>query len=243
VCTSYWTLACLFAMASVDVSAQDIIKVSRPAWDGLSSAERASIQSTKIVEARDVGTYGTIVDNQGVDESTPGTTSGAALGAAMGRAAYIDHAFKPNNDYSAKNQVGATILGAIIGSTLDKPAVQRFHFLYAVKLADGEIKFLDTVQGNAFRHPAGLCVSVPDLAQLPQSVCNYTAADLRRAYLPADVIPAASTHEAVKLPLAASASVADRAVTPGGVVTCKLGNLQPISTTAEKCNAIGGTVL
>jgi hypothetical protein len=231
-------------LASIGASADEVIKVSRASWNGLSQSERAIIQSTKIVEARDVGTYGTIADTQGIDESTPGTTSSAAFGAAIGQAAYIDHAFKPNNNYSAKNQVGATILGAVIGSAFDKPAVRQYHFRYAVRLADGEIRFLDSVQGNAFRFPAGLCVSVPDLAQLPQSVCNYTTADLRHAYLPLAVPPASSDRSGDSGSRSPDPSTAQsNANGSEAIVTCKLGNLQPVSTTAEKCKAIGGNVL
>jgi outer membrane lipoprotein SlyB len=240
------TALCLICTSGA--TADEIIKVSRSAWEGLNESERASIQSTKIVEIRDTGTYGTIVDNQGVDESTPGTNAGANIGAAMGQAAYIDRAFKPGNNYSAKNQVGAAILGAMVGAALDKPAIQQFHFRYAVKLADGEIRFVDSVQSNAFRHPGGLCVSIPDLFQLPQSVCNFATADLKRAYLSPAGMTMHSEEVASKAPAplaGATQRVPDSQSSPAGLSTvmCKLGNLSPVQTTADKCVSIGGTAI
>jgi hypothetical protein len=218
---------------------EELLKVSRTAWEGLSADERTSIQAGRLVDVRDAGTFGLVTDNQGVNESTPGTTAGAAVGGSLAEAAYIDHAFKPGNNYSAKNQLAVGILGAIVGSTLDKPAVQQFHFRYAVKLENGELKTLDSVQPSPFRHPVGLCVSVPDLAQLPQGLCTNTAADLRRIYVAGAPTTTSSITGAQQ---GANPGVVSTAPAPGAVM-CKLGNLAPVSTSEAKCKAIGGEVL
>jgi hypothetical protein len=243
--------AMLFALAisTSQCQADELLRISRASWNGLSGQEQAAIQSTHVVEIRESSSYGIIVDNQGINESTPGTSSGAALGSAVAQATYIDRAFKPGNNYSAKNQLGVAILGAMLGSALDKPAVQQYHFRYAVKTPSGEIQFLDSVQGSAFRLPAGLCVSVPDLTQISQGVCDWSAADLRRQFLPMAVVPE-PTRTSVVAPEAApstsaspSPSSAPVAAPPPTSVICKLGNLPPINTSAEKCKSIGGEIL
>lgn len=215
---------------------QDLLRVSAVAWRALTPQERAAVQQARVVEIREAGTYGIIVDIQGVNESTPGTTGGASLGAAFAEASYFDRALQPGNSYSAKTQLGVTLLGALAGSALDTRPVPRFHFRYAVKLADGEIRMVDSVQADAFRLPTGMCVSLPDLAQIGQSVCTQSADDLRRLYVGArDAAPA------VWLPTAPpTKSEVAPASLPAGRVSCRLGSLPAVQTTPEKCSSIGG---
>lgn len=215
---------------------QDLLRVSAVAWRSLTPEERAAVQRVRVVEIREAGTYGVIVDTQGVDESTPGTTGGAALGAAFAEASYIDRALQPGNSYSAKTQLGVTLLGALAGSALDSRPVPRFHLRYAVKLADGEIRMVDAMQADAFRLPTGMCVSLPDLAQIGQSACTHSADDLRRLYVGTqDAAPAAS----LLTPLPTESRVAPASL-PLGRVSCRLGSLPPVQTTPEKCSSIGG---
>jgi outer membrane lipoprotein SlyB len=215
--------------------AQDMLKVSRTAWQALSNEERAAIQATRLVDVRDPGTFGVVADNQGIDESTPGTTGGAALGGAVAQAAYIDRAFKPGNNYFAKNQLAVGILGAIIGSSLDKAPVQQFHFRYAIKVESGDFQTIDAVQASPFRHPVGLCVSLPELIQQPQGLCTNTGADLRRLYASL----AAVQSQAINAPQGTNAGGTSTMPSPAPVM-CKLGNLAPVPTTEAKCKAIGG---
>lgn len=224
---------------------QEMLRVSKSAWSSLSPTEQAAIQARRVVEVREPNTYGVIIDNQGVNESTPGTRSGSTIGSAIAEAAYIDRALKPGNNYSAKNQVAASLLGAIVGSTLDKPPVQQFHFRYAIQRGDGEVQFLDSIQSSAFRLPSGLCVSIPEVVQLSQAVCNATAADLRREHMPLGAQGGASArpNENISGNELSTSSTRDAAPMPASVVSCKLGNLQPITTTTDKCRSIGGTIL
>jgi hypothetical protein len=210
-----------------------MLQVSRVAWQGLSDEERAIIQQSNVVEIKEPGTFGTIIDTQGVDESTPGTTGGAVLGGAIAEASYIDRAFKPGNNYSAKNQLGVTILGAMLGSALDKPAVQQYHFRYALKLSNGEIQSFDSVQASAFRHPTGLCLSIPDLSPISQSICTQTTEDLRRAFTPVSAGTSPTAGATTLQPVKNVQSEPPH-------VTCRLGNLAPVVTSTEKCLAIGG---
>jgi hypothetical protein len=230
-----WRTAFFFALVSGCglCDAAPMLQVSRGAWQGLSDEERAVIQRDHVVEINEPGTFGVIIDTQGVDESTPGTTGGAALGGAIAEASYIDRAFKPGNNYSAKNQLGITILGAMLGSTLDKPAVQQYHFRYALKLSNGEIQSFDSVQASAFRHPTGLCLSIPDLSPISQGICTQTSEDLRRVLILASVGIPATLGTPIGQPAANAQAGASQ-------VICRLGNLAPVTTTAEKCSIIGG---
>ena len=116
--------------------------------------------------------YGTVIDNQGIDQSSPGTTGGAMVGSALGSAAYIDRAFRPGNNYSAVAQVGAGLLGALLGAQLDRRPVSQYHFRYALRQRDGEIVSSDSVQQDAFRHPIGMCLRIADLQPVSQSLCG-----------------------------------------------------------------------
>lgn len=225
-------------LISMPAWCQQTIKILQPAWSALSAEERATIQKNHVVDLRDPAGYALIIDNQGVNESTPGTNGGAILGGAVANAAYIDRAFKPGNNYSATSQLAVGLLGAVIGASLDKQAVQQYHFRYAVKRHDGEIEYRDSVQGDAFRHPAGMCLELANLSPAPQALCTQTIADIRKTYLAAassQMVPAAR-QDAV---LPTQSPTSPPAIL--GQVSCKLGNLAPVLTTIEKCNAIGGT--
>jgi hypothetical protein len=254
-CTNSDASACLLAKTTAAIvlglacftaaRSQEILKVSRPAWEGLAINERAAIQQRHTVEVREAGTYGVVVDNQGVNESTPGTSSGAALAGSFAEAAYIDRAIR-NGNYSAKNQLAVGILGAVLGSSLDRPAIQQFHFRYAIKLPTGEIIFRDSVQSEPFRLPAGICVDVAAIAPLSQELCSQTTASLRAGMLaemgdgPAQV---ATPAPASMTPVGVSPETGEGVRNAAGKIDCKVTNLAPFSTTIDKCQAIGGKVL
>lgn len=234
------------------VAAQSLISVSEFAWLGLLSTERTAIQSNYVVSLVEQNSVGVIIDNQGVNESTGGTTGGAQLGGAVANAAYIDKAIRGGN-YSATNQLAVGILGAVLGSSLDSNANAKFHYRYAVKFGSGDIKYFDEIKGDAFRHPVGVCVSVPNIALIDQQLCNQTAASLRSLYLatsaatpvtpPSKSQPAESQHAA---PGATLLQIPASGI-PGSVgvsspqVNCKLGNIAPVRTSAKKCQLINGS--
>ena len=149
-----WLFVAGLSFSTVAI-AQQQIRVSQTAWMALTPAEQSSIQQRSVVSLVDPHSFGVIIDNQAVNESTPGTTGGAALGGAIGNAAYVDNALKTGN-YSAKTQLASGVLGAVLGSTLDSKANAQFHFRYAVKLGTGDIQYFDQVKGDAFRHPVGV---------------------------------------------------------------------------------------
>ena len=225
-----------------NVSAQQLVKISQPAWLALLPSERESIQKKHIVDLVEHDAFGVIIDNQGVNESTGGTNGGANLGGAIANAAYVDSAIRGGN-YSAKTQLAAGILGAILGSTLDRKPNAQYHHRYAIRLGSGNIRYIDETKGDPFRHPSGICVSVPNIALIDQQICGQTVATLRATYL----LPPSA--QVVVVP-AVAPTVPDREseakVAPdlGSSliqVNCKLGTLAPVRTSAEKCELIKGS--
>lgn len=102
--------------------------------------------------------YGRVTGVQIVNRSHVNTGSGAQLGALGGQALYIDNTSWQG--YSAVNQLGAGILGAIVGSALDEPTRIRYERKYWVTLNDGDTVSV-SVMGNDNTHiPEGVCVSV-----------------------------------------------------------------------------------
>lgn len=134
----------------------------------IAASQRRLNEATGKVSPSD---YGTVIDNQGIDQSSAGTTGGALVGTALGSAAYIDRAFRPGNNYSAVSQVGAGLLGALLGSQLDRRPVSQYHFRYALRRRDGEIVYRDSVQQDAFRHSVGMCLRIADLQPVSQTLC------------------------------------------------------------------------
>lgn len=243
---SFWKKSLLFALAlhfCEVVTAQQLIKVSQPVWVMLSITEREEIQKKYIVELAEQEAFGVIIDNQGVNESTNGTSSGANFGGAFANAAYIDNALK-GGSYSAKNQLAIGILGALLGSTLDAKPNAQYHHRYAVKLGNGEIKYFDEVKGDPFRHPVGVCVSVPNIALIEQQLCMQTAQYLRVTYLNFLIMPVVDLAP-VRMENAHSANqgkgTSPKSDTQSSQVNCKLGNLAPVRTSAEKCELIKGS--
>jgi hypothetical protein len=185
--------------------------------------------------------FGVILDNQGVNESTNGTTIGANLGGSIANAAYIDNAIKVGN-YSAKNQLAVGIIGAIVGSTLDRRPNTQYHYRYAVKLNSGNIKYVDEVTNDPFRHPVGICISVPNIALINQQLCTQSAAILRSMYLESPQTKAPVTLAPVSVTQSENVSAnftSDTGTLPS-LINCKLGTLAPVRTSVEKCELIKG---
>lgn len=227
--------------------AQPILKVSSVAWQGLTPDEKSFIQGRYVVESVTSDAFGLIIDNQGVDKSTPGTSGGAVLGEAVGSAAYIDKAFSGGN-YSAKNHLGALLLGGLVGSALDSRPQSQYHFRYALKLGNGSIVYQDSYSSEPFRHPVGICVLLPAITIAPeQHLCTQTTETLRGANVPSNVVQTA-------LPIVPTIGATSKTIAPvkapsaefdskSELVSCRLNSLAPVRTTPEKCKLINGVVL
>lgn len=229
----------LLFFAAGFANAQSTLKVSGLAWQGLSLDERESIQRRYVVETLAPESFGTIIDNQAADRSSPGTTAGANLGQAVANAAYIDRAIG-SGDYSAKSHLGAMLLGGLLGSALDRPGQSQYQFRYAIRLGSGNVIYQDAFSVDPFRHSVGVCVSVPALTLLPeQHICNQTTDSLRNAHLTA--------YKELPLPANTQAQtpkdVSPSAKSNEDIVTCKVGTLAPVQTTIDKCKIINGVIV
>jgi len=115
---------------------------------------------------------GVISDVQQIDQSTQGTSGGAALGSTVASARYFDN----SSNYSATGDLKASLLGAVLGSALDSPASVKIITRYTLRTMDGEIRTADAVFNKAeFTLPRGLCVKFPSLEKLPQNLCEKPA--------------------------------------------------------------------
>lgn len=159
------------------------LKVAKSAWEALSEGERTRITEKWNVELLEPTSYGFVIDSQVLNESTAGTSGGANLGSAVAQSAYIDRSFKSGNQYSATNQLALGLVGAIVGSSLDRGPVVQYRTRYSVRLADGSIQMTDEVKGDPFRLPVSMCVQFPSLDISDQTLCTQTSESLRRKHL------------------------------------------------------------
>lgn len=157
--------------------------VMRPAWSDLTDTERADALRRYAIDLRHPDEYGVVTDAQSIDQSTPGTSGGAALGAAIGSAAYFDRSFSGGHNYSAMAALGVGLLGAIIGSAVDSGPVSQFQARYTLRLASGELVTRDRMHGDAFRYPVGTCVRTMDVEIAASTLfCGQTADVLRKQW-------------------------------------------------------------
>lgn len=156
--------------------------LTAPVWAALSTLEQSQIDATHEVRLVAPEGYGTIIDVQGADQSTPGTNAGVAIGGAVASAAYIDNAFRGGN-YSAGGHLAIGLLGAALGSSMDRAPTSQFQFRYTVKQGDGEIQYFDEVKSTSFRHSVGVCVLLPSLTLVSQQVCQQTVESARTRFL------------------------------------------------------------
>ena len=226
------SLALMSASSTISLSA-DLIRVSEVAWIALTTPERTAISERHVVSIIPADSAGVIVDAQTINESTPGTTTGAQLGAAYGSALYVDRAFRgPNYNYSATRNLSAGLLGAMAGSMADQRPHAQFHTRYTIRTLDGQIHYRDEVKAEPFRHSLGICIAVAGLQPIDQAICVQTAGALRQRYLAAHAPPETMRTETA----ASSAPEAPE----DGLVLCKFGTSAPVLTARTTCNIAGG---
>lgn len=159
-----------------------IAHLSQENWDALAPEERDKLQQIHAVRTYAVDRFGVITDVQTIDQSTPGTSAGAALGGAVASAAYIDRSLR-GNSYSAGANLAVGLIGAMLGSAADSAPIQQYKTRYTVRLADGEVQYFDEVKSDAFRHSSGVCIHVPEITLATQNLCNQTVESVRKRYL------------------------------------------------------------
>jgi hypothetical protein len=100
--------------------------------------------------------YGRVTDVQIVNRSHINSGTGAQLGALVGQARYLDNTSWAN--YSTTAQIGAGALGALVGSTMDKPTSSRFEVTYWVKFNNGETQTVRQFRAEPSHIPKNVCV-------------------------------------------------------------------------------------
>lgn len=149
------------------------LTINQLLWAEFSPSEKATLiakfSNLELIPAESIGIIQSV---QAVNKSTAGTNSGAVLGGALAQTMYIDKAFSGSgNSYSATTQLGAGLLGALLGSSLDSSPKSRFLFNYGIRTLDGQIRELRVESGDEFTRPLGQCVTLPEVTPAPVAHC------------------------------------------------------------------------
>ena len=211
------------------IALSQVINIPNTLWSKLSSDEKHLVSEKLNVNIVQSSSFGKIIDTQTLNESTPGTNIGSQLGSALASASYIDNAFSGNTiDYSAKSHLGMSVLGAVVGSTLDKRPVSKFLTRYTIKLNNGNIKYVDDAREKGFRHSIGVCVYLSPFRLSPQELCEtnkYKIIELAKGKI-SSILPNREGHQQIE--------ISDK------IVLCKIGNNPQTSMPLSICNSIGG---
>lgn len=165
---------------TVFLSSERMVQVASTVWSTISPSDQKKIASRFAIDVLPSNTLGIIFDAQSVDKSTRPTNDGAALGAAIGSTAYIDRSIKPNTNYSAKSHLGAGVLGALVGGSMDSPGQTLFLHRYTLKILDGTIAYHETEESSSLRHSIGICFSTKDHSIKDQFLCTEDREGFRR---------------------------------------------------------------
>jgi outer membrane lipoprotein SlyB len=215
----------LFTASACAAQGSDLM-VGQNLWNQFTPGEQATLLGKfPTLELHMPDTVGLIQAVQTVNRSTAGSNTGAMLGGAIGGAAYIDRAFSGNNNYSAITQIGATLLGAAVGSLADRAPQARFEFNYAVKTLDGELREVRNSSGDEFARPVGQCVLLPSLTPVASITCSTD----KQTFLKA-------------LSASVAQQPADRFAQPEATqtVTCIIAAVGVMTLNRKACQEIGG---
>lgn len=170
------TAVVIFCFFISDILAADApqscprITVPDATWGALNSEQRDRVTARFAVSVAEKGRFAKIVHVQSINESTAGTTAGAELGSSFGQARYIDRSNWQN--YSATGQLGAGILGAVIGSMVDSPARNAYRLIYTLKSADGSVQTVQRVSASPIYVAPGLCVDMASFTPTRDDYCE-----------------------------------------------------------------------
>lgn len=132
--------------------------------------QRKLVQKYPLMDVTDENIVGRINSYQVVNNSIDGDNSGSKLGSLLGQSTYIDGS-ATSRSYSATGQVGAGIVGALIGGNFNKEAQRRFTITYGVQLIDSSIKTLSLTSSNESASPVGQCVYFESMKEAPYNLC------------------------------------------------------------------------
>jgi hypothetical protein len=179
-------------------------------------------QKYPLMEVFDIASAGKVASYQIINRSIARSDAGSRLGSTIGQAAYIDTAI-PSRNYSALGQVGAALIGAAIGESLNRLEEKRFIINYGVQLIDGTIKTIPFATSDESASSVGQCVWTSNISEAPAYICSDTLVGfLGRAKL----------------------SLIAESITAGSLdqVKCRIGGLGVVAVLADDCKALKGTI-
>ena len=143
-------------------------------FDQLAMDDQAQLKSLyPSMKMVPISSVGKILSFQVLDKSTAGNNFGSSIGSALGQATYVDKSIA-RGSYSATGQLGAALIGAAIGSSLNKAPEQRFLISYGIQTFDGAIKAVVNSSPDGIAAPVGQCVHVPDVTEAEPYLCSDT---------------------------------------------------------------------
>jgi hypothetical protein len=255
------TLACgiLLAFGFISKShAADMLNVPQHIYDGLTADQRKVLGDRYTVNVLEGKSYGLIIDSQGLNESTRGTTAGSQLGSRVASAAYVDNAFagSPRNwNYSASGHLAAQLAGAVIGSMADKPGEARYRTRYTIKTGVGGVEYVEENRSDALRHFVGICVTTRPIKPIEFDTCNQTREQFLSKF--AVLFPSSQVPQTVAQPNSASAAMApppapmpspavpiqQSATVADDIIQCKIGLSSPVRVSTSVCDSAGGVTI
>jgi hypothetical protein len=214
------------ARAGLDAARQNqtqMLLVNELVFLQLRAADRESVSARQpSMQVIPVQAVGRLISHQVIDRSKPASNAGSQLGGAVGQAAYVDQSFRQRN-YSAVGQLSAGLIGALVGSSLNRPAETKFLISYGIETMDGSVKAFITSSTNGVAAPNGQCVYAGDAMEAP----NFLCADTLVGFL----------QRAKKFNSGGKASeieeVSDR-------ISCKISTVGAISLSRDDCSKLGG---
>lgn len=219
------------------------LKISQMIWNSLSEKEKDIVADKNIIEVYDSNRYGKIINVQSVNESYYNNGGMSKLGSAFGQANYLDNTNWGN--YSAENQLGAGLAGALIGAMLDKPTQIKFHSRYTIRLNNGDIITKDITQQSQFNLSSDICVEIDSLIAVNDKFCSNINVDVfKKTFLGykdrENIIPITKEKNSIKhinkVRIKAEKNQLEK-------IMCKIGTSAPFKTSTKKCKLIQGEII
>ena len=224
---------------SSSANAESLLHIQKTIWDGLTVDEQKIISNSYLVSVVEDKRYGKIISSHIENNSYVNNNSMSNLGNLVGQASYIDDNW---DNYSAKEQVLAGVLGAIVGSTLDKKTDIKMTVTYTVEFPDGSVKDIRNIQINSHKYGVGVCLDTRNMRPTNSVHCSNDHVN--------EILGKLDAGEVVGLKKASENDKRSSAVQDskqGGsnttMVNCKLGNGAPFTTTEYKCMKVKGVIL
>lgn len=224
---------------SSSAGAESLLHIQKNIWDDLTIDEKKLISNNYFVSVVENNRYGKIISSHIENNSYINNNSMSNLGSVVGQASYIDDNW---DNYSAKEQVLAGVLGALVGSALDKKTDINMSVTYTVEFLDGSVKDIRNSQKNSHIYGVGVCLDLHRMKSANSLYCNNDHIDDilseldRNKYNDANQILEQNQKYS-------TVQDNEQENTHNITVNCKLGNGAPFTTTKSKCIKVKGVIL